>query len=279
MKDLTIGTLAEAAGVGVETVRFYQRKGLLHEPARAGGIRRYGERDLRQLKFIRQAQAAGFTLAEIGELLALDAGDPTGTTYLFDGERRKMTSKTVTVDALQPDGSVSRRSKAFYFSHQGAVIVRPEAGMTWSSAAAFVLADPNRNNTRMLEQWLGIGRAGNVRELKNVIERAVVLCGDREIGPDLIPDHVSANPPADVPDVVIPPEGIHFREVIIGHERRYIEAALEAAGGVQKRAAELLNIKATTLNEMIKRYDIRPRRRKGTGDLKEDEEINGAEDG
>ena len=66
-----------------------------------------------------------------------------------------------------------------------------------------------------------------------------------------------------MPDVVIPADGIHFREVIIGHERRYIEAALDAAGGVQKKAAELLHIKPTTLNEMIKRYDIRPRRRKG----------------
>ena len=106
---------------------------------------------------------------------------------------------------------------------------------------------------------------GNVRELENVIERAVVLCGDREIGPDLIPDNVSAHPMAAAPDVVIPPTGIHFREVITGHERRYIEAALEAAGGVQKKAAELLHIKATTLNEMMKRYDIRPKRRKGAG--------------
>ncbi|HVQ40956.1 MAG TPA: sigma-54 dependent transcriptional regulator [Vicinamibacterales bacterium] len=103
---------------------------------------------------------------------------------------------------------------------------------------------------------------GNVRELENVIERAVVLCPDREIGPDLIPDHVSANPLIGTPEVVIPAQGIHFREVIIGHERRYIEAALEAAGGVQKKAAELLHIKATTLNEMMKRYEIRPRRRK-----------------
>jgi len=105
---------------------------------------------------------------------------------------------------------------------------------------------------------------GNVRELENVIERAVVLCPDREIGPDLIPDHVSANPVLGTPDVVIPAQGIHFREVIIGHERRYIEAALEAAGGVQKKAAELLHIKATTLNEMMKRYEIRPRRRRAT---------------
>jgi DNA-binding NtrC family response regulator len=114
-----------------------------------------------------------------------------------------------------------------------------------------------------LDRLLSYDWPGNVRELENVIERAVVLCPDREIGPDLIPDHVSAMPPLDVPDVVIPAEGIHFREVIIGHERRYIEAALEAAGGVQKKAAELLHIKATTLNEMIKRYDIRPRRKKG----------------
>jgi DNA-binding NtrC family response regulator len=111
---------------------------------------------------------------------------------------------------------------------------------------------------------------GNIRELENVIERAVVLCGDREIGVDLIPDHVSEGTPVEVPDVVIPPDGIHFREVMIGHERRYIEAALEAAGGVQKRAAELLHIKATTLNEMIKRYDILPRRRKSPGETRDD---------
>jgi len=107
--------------------------------------------------------------------LALDAGDPTGTTYLYDGRRRKMTSRTVTVEALQPDGSLSRRSKTFHFSHQGAVIVRPEAGMTWTSGAAFVLADPNRNNSRMLQQWLGIGMAGNVRELKASLDKVVGL--------------------------------------------------------------------------------------------------------
>jgi MerR family mercuric resistance operon transcriptional regulator len=57
-------------------VRYYQRRGLLHEPARpTGEIRRYGEEDVKRLKFIRSAQAAGFTLAEIGELIALDASD------------------------------------------------------------------------------------------------------------------------------------------------------------------------------------------------------------
>jgi DNA-binding NtrC family response regulator len=114
-----------------------------------------------------------------------------------------------------------------------------------------------------LDRLMSYDWPGNVRELENVIERAVVLCPDREIGPDLIPDNVSGEPAVVTPDVVMPDEGIHFREVIIGHERRYIEAALEAAGGVQKRAAELLHIKATTLNEMIKRYGILPRRKKG----------------
>ena len=79
--QLTIGKLAAAGGVGVETVRYYQRRGLMGTPARSGGdgwgggIRRYDEDDLRRLKFIRAAQASGFTLDEISELLALEASD------------------------------------------------------------------------------------------------------------------------------------------------------------------------------------------------------------
>ncbi|HVI04956.1 MAG TPA: MerR family transcriptional regulator [Sphingomicrobium sp.] len=72
----TIGGLAAAAGVSVETVRYYQRRGLLIEPRRpAGAVRRYGEKDLERLRFIRSAQAAGFTLKEIGELLDLSISD------------------------------------------------------------------------------------------------------------------------------------------------------------------------------------------------------------
>lgn len=79
MRNLTIAGLARACGVGVETVRYYQRRGLMETPERPGamgravGIRRYGERDVRTLRFIRSAQAAGFTLEQILELLALDA--------------------------------------------------------------------------------------------------------------------------------------------------------------------------------------------------------------
>jgi MerR family mercuric resistance operon transcriptional regulator len=75
MAMLTIGGLAAQGGVGVETVRYYQRRGLLAEPARAAGIRHYGEEEVRRLRFIRSAQTAGFTLEEIGELLGLDAVD------------------------------------------------------------------------------------------------------------------------------------------------------------------------------------------------------------
>lgn len=73
MQDMTIGALARAAGIGVETIRFYQRRGLIEQPPRAGKVRRYGPGDLRTLFFIRKAQSAGFSLAEIKELIALDS--------------------------------------------------------------------------------------------------------------------------------------------------------------------------------------------------------------
>ncbi len=71
---LSIKKYAEAGGVGVETVRFYQRRGLLDTPEKKGGIRHYDAVDVRRLRFIRMAQRAGFTLEEIRDLLALDSG-------------------------------------------------------------------------------------------------------------------------------------------------------------------------------------------------------------
>lgn len=73
--SLTIGKLAAAGGVGVETIRYYQRRGLLETPVRDRDVRRYGPDDLKRLHFIRQAQTAGFTLEEIKELLDLDASE------------------------------------------------------------------------------------------------------------------------------------------------------------------------------------------------------------
>ncbi|WP_065376955.1 MerR family transcriptional regulator [Ensifer adhaerens] len=71
---MTIGKLAAAGNVGVETIRYYQRRGILDTPRRSEGARRYGNEDVRRLLFIRQAQTAGFTLEEIKELLDLDSG-------------------------------------------------------------------------------------------------------------------------------------------------------------------------------------------------------------
>jgi MerR family transcriptional regulator, mercuric resistance operon regulatory protein len=75
MGGLTIGALAQAGGVGVETIRYYQRRALIGTPERLGGVRRYGDAEVRRLRFIRSAQAAGFTLDQIAELLELDARD------------------------------------------------------------------------------------------------------------------------------------------------------------------------------------------------------------
>jgi MerR family mercuric resistance operon transcriptional regulator len=72
--DLTIGRLAERAGVNVETIRYYQRRGLLDEPQKPmGGYRRYPFDAAKRIRFIKRAQALGFTLEEVGELLRIDA--------------------------------------------------------------------------------------------------------------------------------------------------------------------------------------------------------------
>jgi len=72
MEKLTIGKLAELAGVGVETVRFYQRKELLREPKAVGAFRTYTEEDAQRIIFIKKAQELGFTLSEVKELLELN---------------------------------------------------------------------------------------------------------------------------------------------------------------------------------------------------------------
>lgn len=75
MENLTIGAFAKAARVNVETIRFYQRKGLLSEPDRPyGGIRRYAEADVTRVRFVKSAQRLGFSLDEVAELLQLEDG-------------------------------------------------------------------------------------------------------------------------------------------------------------------------------------------------------------
>lgn len=80
-KTYTIGQLAAAAGVGVETVRYYQRRELLEVPNSPGGIRRYSNEHVRRLGFIKKAQIAGFSLQEIHRLIELDASTDRAEAY------------------------------------------------------------------------------------------------------------------------------------------------------------------------------------------------------
>src|SRR6478735_5558099 len=96
MTPLTVGQVARRAGVGVETVRFYEREGLLERPSRRpSGYRQYGEDVVGRLRFIRRAKELGFTLKEIGELLSLRL-DP-GTTAA--DVRRRAEGKLADIEA------------------------------------------------------------------------------------------------------------------------------------------------------------------------------------
>jgi MerR family mercuric resistance operon transcriptional regulator len=75
----TIGALAREAGIHVETVRYYEQRGLLKQPRRAGGWRRYDEEALRVLRFVKRAQELGFSLDEVHELLSLRTSQSTRT--------------------------------------------------------------------------------------------------------------------------------------------------------------------------------------------------------
>lgn len=107
--------------------------------------------------------------------LTLDPRDANGTTYLVDGVPVKMRSRTVDVELLQGDGRLRKKSKTFWFSSHGAVLVKAEAGIDWSRDAAYVLADANRDNTRVMEQWIAIGSSHSVADLKAALDRIAGL--------------------------------------------------------------------------------------------------------
>jgi acyl-homoserine-lactone acylase len=107
--------------------------------------------------------------------LALDPRDASGTTYLVDGKPEQMSSRTVSVDSLRADGTIATRSKTFYFTRQGFVMFKPEAGLNWSAKEEHVLGDPNRTNPRLIEKWIGIASAKNVQELKASLDKIVGL--------------------------------------------------------------------------------------------------------
>ena len=99
MATYTIGELARAAGVGVETIRFYERRGLLRQPERGDGYRRYPESDLARLGFIRRAKVLGFTLAEIDELL--DSARLGATDDLVTAARSRVEAVAAQIEALR----------------------------------------------------------------------------------------------------------------------------------------------------------------------------------
>jgi two-component system response regulator PilR (NtrC family) len=100
---------------------------------------------------------------------------------------------------------------------------------------------------------------GNVRELENTIERAVVLCTGDRITPELLPDNLRYPVQTDQPAMIVPADGISLKDAVSRYERTMILQSLEMANGVQKRAAELLQLKPSTLNEMMKRLGIHAR--------------------
>jgi len=97
---------------------------------------------------------------------------------------------------------------------------------------------------------------GNVRELENTIERAVVLGTTERVGIELLPDSIRFPRQTDQPVMMVPLEGLSLKDAVSQYERTMILQSLELASGVQKRAAELLGLKPSTLNEMMKRLGI-----------------------
>jgi DNA-binding NtrC family response regulator len=113
---------------------------------------------------------------------------------------------------------------------------------------------------RAMELLIDYPWPGNVRELENAIERAVVLSSGEVLTEELLPASVrqrgDSAAAAGLLPPVLPPNGISFKDAVSQYERQIIIRALQSCGGVQKRAAELLQVKPTTLHEMMKRLNI-----------------------
>lgn len=116
--SMTISALARSSGVGVETVRYYQRRGLLATPERGEGIRRYDAADAQRLGFIRGAQRAGFTLEQIGELLHLDAGQDRARARELASERiAALDAKIAELEAAR--AALERLARQCHASEEG----------------------------------------------------------------------------------------------------------------------------------------------------------------
>ncbi len=103
MNRMTIGRAAARAGVGVETVRFYERRGLIERPPRPrhGGFREYPAETIRRIRFIRQAQEIGFSLREIAELLSLKADPAADCRHVRDRAAAKLAEVERKIERLE----------------------------------------------------------------------------------------------------------------------------------------------------------------------------------
>jgi DNA-binding NtrC family response regulator len=99
---------------------------------------------------------------------------------------------------------------------------------------------------------------GNVRELENAVERAVVLCPGQTIELEELPQALRSAAAIGFPTEEIPPEGIDFRDAVAAYQMHLIRQALRHSDNVQRRAAKMLNLSPTTLNEMVHRLGLRP---------------------
>ncbi len=99
---LTIGKLAKQSNVTIETIRYYQRKGLLVEPIKpATGYRLYPYEDIFRIQFIKRAQLCGFTLKEISELLSLDSGHCSDVQKIAEKKRQQVDEQIKDLTALR----------------------------------------------------------------------------------------------------------------------------------------------------------------------------------
>ncbi len=108
---MRIGAVADKAGVGVETVRFYERQGLIDRPAKppSGGFRRYSPQTVERIRFIRQAQDLGFSLREIGELLSLRADPSSACADVRDHAEAKLADVNRKIARLRTIGAALER--------------------------------------------------------------------------------------------------------------------------------------------------------------------------
>ena len=104
---MRIGTIAKRAGIGVETVRFYERKALIARPPKPqnGGFRSYSAETVERIRFIRQAQSLGFSLKEIDELLSLRADPSTDCSDVRERARGKLREVKAKIARLNAIGS------------------------------------------------------------------------------------------------------------------------------------------------------------------------------